>query len=43
VDVFSRFVWCRLITSPAEAHVGMQEILGEAKEAPEVVATDADY
>jgi len=43
VDVFSRFVWCRLITSPAEAHVGMQEILGEAKEAPEVVATDADH
>ena len=43
VDVFSRFVWCRLIKSPTEAYVGMREVLEEAKEAPEILATDADH
>ena len=42
VDVFSRFVWARLISSPMEAHIGLQEILEEAGKAPDVLSVDAD-
>ena len=42
VDVFSRYIWTRLITSPMEAYVGFGEILDEARKAPEVLSCDAD-
>ena len=34
VDVFSRYIWTRFITSPMEAYVGFGEILDEARKAP---------
>ena len=42
VDVFSRFVWARLIDNPMQAYVALREILDEAGKAPEVLSTDAD-
>ena len=42
VDVFSRYIWTRLITSPMESYVAFKEILDEAGKSPEVLSTDAD-
>ena len=42
VDVFSRYLWSRLIASPMEAHVGLREIFDQAGKAPELLSTDAD-
>ena len=42
VDVFSRYLWAHLITSPKEAYVGFWAILEEAKKAPQVLSCDAD-
>ena len=42
VDVFSRYLWARLITSPMEAYTGLREILDEAGKAPDVLSTDQD-
>ena len=42
VDVFSRYVWARLITSPMQAEAGLREIIDEAGKTPEVLTTDAD-
>ena len=42
VDVFSRHIWARLITSPMQAYVGFVEILDEAGKAPDVLSCDAD-
>ena len=42
VDVFSRYVWAKLITSPMVATAGLREILDEAGKNPDVLSTDAD-
>jgi transposase InsO family protein len=42
VDVFSRYLWARLRTSPMEAYAGLREILDEAGKAPDVLSTDQD-
>ena len=42
VDVFSRYIWTRLVTSPMEANVAFGEIIDAAGKSPEVLSTDAD-
>ena len=41
-DIFSRYAWAELITSPAEAYTGMEEVLGKAGKTPDEITTDAD-
>ena len=41
-DIFSRYAWAELITSPAEAYVGMEEVIGKAGKTPDEITTDAD-